>query len=96
MYPHDMQMWRSGTMFFQNETANLFMGPLAPPLGGPTRTSVDWHFGHFPDFISRPLGLRYRSVCPTSAISRVAWNRLLAPMHFSQLLKIGANNRPLK
>ena len=54
MYPHDMQMCRSGTTFFQNETANLFMGPRAPALGGPTRTSVDWHFGHFPDFMSHP------------------------------------------
>jgi hypothetical protein len=69
MYPHDMQMWRSGTMFFQNETAILFMGPRAPALGGPTRTSVEWHFGHFPDFMSHPLGLRFRSVRPTIALT---------------------------
>src|SRR4029453_9289065 len=78
MYPHDMQMCRSGTMFFQNETANLFMGPRAPPLGGPTRTSVDWHFWHFPDFMSHLLGLRFRSVCPTVVISRFFGHRAKA------------------
>ncbi len=66
MFPHDMQICRSGTMFFQNETASLFIGPRAPDLGGPTRMSVDWHFGHFPDFKSHPLGLRFRSVRPTT------------------------------
>ena len=55
MYPHDMQMWRSGSMFLQNEIANLFIGPRRPALGGPTRRSVDWHFGHCPDFMSHIL-----------------------------------------
>ena len=64
MYPHDMQMWRSGSMFFQNEIANLFIGPRRPVLGGPTRRSVDWHFGHCPDFMSHILDLRFESVCP--------------------------------
>ncbi len=66
MYPHDMQICRSGTIFFQNETASLFIGPRAPDFGGPTRMSVDWHFGHFPDFKSHPLRLRFRSVRPTA------------------------------
>ena len=65
MYPHDIADVSLRNDVLPNETATV-QGQRRRTFGGPTRTSVDWHFGHFPDFMSSPLGLRFRPACPTA------------------------------
>jgi hypothetical protein len=72
MYPHDTHTYRAGVVLRHHVMWKVFMTIRRLPRVGPTRISVDWHFGQRPDLIPILLSVSSGSavlVWPTAGFS---------------------------